>query len=66
MKVISEKIVAWRRPGVPGAELFPVTVQRLAEDRCRWRVEFAGQGRYFKDESEAWQYIRERFGEVRE
>lgn len=65
MKTIDEKLIAKRRPGVPGAGLYPVTMQRLAEDRCRWRVGFCGQGRYFKNKSEAWRYIRKRFGEVR-
>lgn len=62
MKIVDEKLIAKRRPGVPGAGLYPVTMQRLAEDRCKWRVEFASQGRYFREEEEMRRYLFERFG----
>lgn len=64
MKIVSEKIVSKRRPGVPGAESSVVTVQQLAGDYYRWRVGFAGQGRYFRGEEEMRQYLYERFGAV--
>lgn len=61
MKIISEKVVGWHKPGVPGAEPHPVIVQQLAGDRCPWRIEFASQGRYFREEEEMRQYLFERF-----
>lgn len=61
MKIVDERIVAKRRAGVPGAELFPVVLQELAGDRCRWCVRFCGQGRYFRDDEEMRQCLFERF-----
>lgn len=62
MKIVAETVVAWHKPGASGAEPHPVTVQRLAEDRCKWCVRFCGQGKYFVNDLELLAYLKYRFG----